>query len=300
MSVTNERIFIIGGTGNVGERTVKAIAAKKVPITVLSRDPSKAQSTFSSIDASLLTVVKGGYDDLDTLKQVFPGHTRLFLLINHALGRMVQVKGAIARLAFASGIKQIVDLSSSGFGIPLYDNYLLTQHTLAEQAILDAAADHDDDRYVVLLRPTRFMTNLVTYYRPGLNDFEDTLDPDEKQSWISPNDIAGVAAYVLTDAMANHATSAYELTSQVITPTERAAILSRVLGRSYTYRQISPADYFSTLSQSLANYLPIRCIYDIATMVEHTPHVSRGISIFLGREPETLEAFLTANKHLLP
>ncbi|ORZ19377.1 hypothetical protein BCR42DRAFT_489329 [Absidia repens] len=292
-STTDERVFVLGATGNVGSKIVKELLAKNVAVTVYVRDQEKAAKVFAN-QTNSLTIVQGDYDDLSPLENALPGHTRMFLMV-FGVSRMVATKTKIATLAYAAGVKQIVDLSCSTFNASWRNNIISQVHLDSETAMLAIP----NRGYVVSLRPSRFMSNMINSNPPGFEHFEDFLDPDSPQSWISPNDIADVAAVVLTGNIEDHEDSAYELTSQVATPTEVAQVLTRVTGRTITYKQVSALERFNTLKVKMANVFPLSFIYAFATMIEINPHVSLGISILLGREPDSLDDYFARNKHAL-
>jgi uncharacterized protein YbjT (DUF2867 family) len=288
-STQQERIFVLGGTGTVGQIVTRSLLSKKVPVTLYVRSPAKAATLFSS-DPNLNIVQGGDYTDLALLSAALPGHTRLFLLVTD-LARLPLYKENIAKQAYASGIKQIVDLSCSFFNAAWRENYVSYQHELAERAILSIP----NRGYAVSLRPTYFMSNMIVHYRPGHDSFSDFLAPDSPRSWVSPNDIAEVAVAILTDPdMEKHADGAYELTSDVATPARLMEILSHASGRPIAYKQITSLERYNALKDNLP--WPFQGIFALATQVETSAKVTTGISILLGREPETLEAYFAANK----
>lgn len=291
-STQQERIFVLGGTGTVGQIVTRNLLSKKVPVTLYVRNPAKAAALFST-DPNLNIVQGGDYSDLAPLSASLPGHTRLFLLVSD-LARMPLYKENIAKQAYASGIKQIVDISCSFFNAAWRENYISYQHELAERAILAIP----NRGYAVSLRPTYFMSNMIVHYRPGHDHFADFLAPDSPRSWVSPNDIADVAVEILTDPdLEKHADAAYELTSDVATPTQLMDILSHASGRSIAYKQITSLERYNALKDNVP--WPFQGIYALATQVETSAKVSNGITILLGREPESLEAYFAANKQSL-
>ncbi|ORZ04479.1 hypothetical protein BCR42DRAFT_429159 [Absidia repens] len=292
-STINERVFVLGATGNIGSKVVTELLAKNIAVTIYVRDQDKAAKVFANQIGSL-TIVEGGYDDLSAMEKALPGHTRMFLMV-YGHTRMVATKTEIATLAFAAGVKQIVDLSCTTFNASWRNNAISQVHLDAEEAMLKIP----NRGYVVSLRPSRFMSNMVYLTPSGFTQFEDFLEPDSPQSWISPNDIADVAAVVLAGNIEDHEDSAYELTSQVATPTELAEALTHAAGRTITYKQVTPLERFNTLKVTMANLFPVSAIYAFASMIEINPHVSLGISILLGREPESLDAYFARNKHAL-
>ncbi|KAI9304190.1 hypothetical protein BJ944DRAFT_250080 [Cunninghamella echinulata] len=290
-----ERVFVIGGTGNVGKKAVEDLLANKVPVTLYTRNPSKVTNLFpKSVHGDLVSIVEGDLVDLTPLKEGLNGHTRLFLLVTLASG-LPSTKGAIAKLAYEAGIQQIVDISSTTVSLPWRTNFIGDEHYLAEKSIYDSAVEYK--RSFVALRPGRFMSNVIYFDRPTDKGVFDVVDPSLKQAWISPNDIGAVAAVILQDDIKKHGNAAYELDGDVITPIERTEILSRVLGRPLTYHRVSSVDKYNQLKQIPG--FPFGAVFGLAAYVEKEGYVTPGIAILLGREPETFEQYITANKDAL-
>ncbi|KAI9304451.1 hypothetical protein BJ944DRAFT_266834 [Cunninghamella echinulata] len=296
MVSTPERVFIIGGTGNVGQKTVEELLAKKIPVTLYARNPSKVANLFPKYDGDneLLSVVQGDINDLAPLQAALPGHSRLFLLINDLLN-LPTLKESIAKLAYDAGIQQIVDISSLSVSFPWRNNFIGYQHYLAEKKVLDLA--EENKRSFVALRPGRFMSNILSFDRPSTEKgVVDTASHDLGQGWISPNDIGAVAAVVLQEDIQKHGNAVYELIGDVVTPKKRAELFTAIHGRTYAYQQITALAKYQFLSSLPQLPLPFNAIYDLCTVVETTAVVTPGISILLGREPETLEQFIIATK----
>jgi uncharacterized protein YbjT (DUF2867 family) len=290
---TSERVFIIGGTGNTGAVAVRDLVAKKIPVTLYTRNPDKVASLFSTPgDEAAFKVVQGDLQNLAPLKNALPGHTRLLVVVADIVN-MVEIKKAVALAAYAAGIKQIVDISSISVNAPWRSTYIGDLHQVCEQAILAAATAHN--AHVVTLRPTRFLSNLIGYDRPGPTAFVDSADPDAPQGWISTNDIGALAAVVLSEDIKKHGNGVYELVGDVVTANQRAEIFTRVLGRPIAYQKLSALDRYNGLQKHLP-FLPFLMLYDLAIMQDRSPAISQGLAILLGREPETFEAYLQSNK----
>lgn len=293
---STERVFIVGGTGNIGAVVVRDLVAKKIPVTLYARNPDKVASLFSvANDEAAFKVVQGDFQELASLKNALPGHTRLLVIVADLIN-MIEIKKAIALAAYAAGVKQIVDISSLSATAPWRSTYLGNLHQASEKAIVAAATAHD--AHVVTLRPTRFLSNLLVYDRPGPTAFVDSADPEAPQGWISPNDIGALAAVVLSEDIQKHGNGVYEMIGDVITANQRAEILSRVLGRPIAYQRLSALDRYNGLQKHLP-FLPFQILYDWAIMQDRFPELSRGLVILLGREPETFEAYLQANKKVI-
>ncbi|KAI8375163.1 hypothetical protein BD560DRAFT_392893 [Blakeslea trispora] len=288
------RVFILGGTGHIGTKLVKNLTANQVPVTLYVRNPDKVKVTFSNLD--LIETVQGDYEDLTQLKESLKGHTRLFLLIS-GFDQFVELMGTAAHYAYAAGIKQIVSISSSTVNYGWRNSFIGTQHYLAEKAIFELSQQYH--AHFVALRASFFMTNLFWMSRPAQDGFVyDDVPADDTQEWISYNDIAAVAAIVLQDEIQKHGNSCYSLTGDVVTVAERAAIISRVLGQHIPYKQMTSVEKYNKMIQ---DGMPHGIALDFSDnfKINKDKRVNPVIEILTGREPETLEAFLTAHKHCL-
>ncbi|KAI7879496.1 NAD(P)-binding protein [Lichtheimia hyalospora FSU 10163] len=283
----SDKVYVLGATGNIGAEVMQDLLNSGVPVTAYVRNPAKVKQH------DLLTVVQGDYDDLTPFENSIGGHTRLFLLVAD-LGRISQLKKAIASRAYAAGVKQIVDVSSLTVSAGGRRTWIGGGHQLAEDGII---AMKNRGTFVAL-RPARFMTNQLwqdahTIKSDGV--IYDTVNPDERQSWISTNDIARLSAICLKDPIEKHGDIVYEMAGESITPNERAAVLSKALERPITYKQISVADRYNFIVEKVG--MPHAPAFTIAAgMFKGFEDVSPGLALLLGREPETIEQWLEKNK----
>ncbi|KAI7884898.1 NAD(P)-binding protein [Lichtheimia hyalospora FSU 10163] len=285
-----ERVFVIGGTGNIGERVVRQLLENNVQVTLYTRSPTKAQTMFPNA-----TIVQGNYEDLQPLGSALEGHSRLFLLVvDHVC--MGRIKGAITSMAFASGVRQVVDISSLAVTLPWRSSFLGHAHRQGEEAIL---ANPNRQGYYVTLRPSMFMSNHLWIDAPSIkkeNVLRHTADPDELEGWISTNDIADLAVRVLLEPMEKHGDGVYEITGCVLTPKERAATFSRVLGRQIIYEQISPQEKYNYITQTMG--APHLMALDIVDLFKGVNKQSTCLPILLGKEPESFEDYLKQHKNV--
>lgn len=283
----SEKIFVIGGTGNIGERTVRDLVNNGVAVTLYTRSPEKAQQKFPQA-----AIVQGDYDDFTPFEKAIPGHTRLFLLIAD-LFNMPKIKGELAAKAYAAGVKQIVDISSLSVSLPWRTSFIGNAHRLAEEAILSIP---NRGTYVAL-RPTAFMSNHLLFdvhSIKGSNTLRNTLEPDELEGWISTNDIGALAAIVLQEPIEKHGDGVYEMTGCALTSAQRAAIFSKILGREITYTKISVKEKYDFMTQKAG--IPHLMAMDLLALFKDVNTVSPGLEVLLGRRPESFEEWLAQNK----
>ncbi|KAI7881781.1 NAD(P)-binding protein [Lichtheimia hyalospora FSU 10163] len=297
MSVDNkERIFLVGGTGNVGRPLVRELLAKGIPVTLYTRTSDRAKALFRDLSSPLLTIVQGDYQELTTFEQAIKGHQRLFLLVDD-LAHMASIVGNIASKAFGVGIQQIVHVSSAIAAERWRSTSVAVQHYLAEDAIFQLVTKQHQDKHYVTLRPQRFMSNLKNDIPSIIKQqvIIDTVPSHQQQGWISPNDLARIAAQVLQDPIQKHANAVYDIVGDSLTLEERADACSKVLQLPVTYKQTTPENKYKMLTQ----YAPHVIAYELSTFQGFVnENISPGLSILLDREPERLDAWLLANKSL--
>ena len=286
-----ERVFIVGGTGNVGSRTVRNLIAKDIPVTLYARNPEKVNALFSGNE--LVKTLQGDYNDLSPLKEGLKNHSRLFLLISD-FNKFSQTKETIATYAYEAGVKQIVDISSAYASFAWRSNFIGHVHRSAEEAMLNIP----NRGYLVALRPGRLMSNLVVFEIPHNGVVASSTEPDVSEGWISPNDIGDVAAVVLSEDIEKHKDAVYELNGDVVTPAQRTDIFTRAVGRPFIYKKISVAERYNILTSlgHISHHVAFAVCTSLATTDSLLPVVTDGMEILLGRKPETLEKYIFDNK----
>ncbi|RCH83781.1 hypothetical protein CU097_003396 [Rhizopus azygosporus] len=98
-------------------------------------------------------------------------------------------------------------------------------HRSAEQGILDIP----NYGSFVALRPGNFMSNMMYLEYPKNDTVIDTTDADGSLGWTSPDDIAAVAAVVLTEDIEKHRDAVYELNGDIATGNQRVDIFTRAM-----------------------------------------------------------------------
>ena len=294
MAPQEERIYFVGGTGGVGSKAVRDILDAGIKVTIYTRQPEI--SSFK--DQPNVTLVQGDYSDFTPLEKSIAGHTRLFVLTSNQQA-MAQTKGDIAKIAYAAGVRQIVDVSSITVDIRL-STYLGQSHKSGEEAIRAAKkfSPNSSELGYVSLRPWRFYSNHIMIFKEAINVkniIPGTATADTIQGWVSPNDIGALAAIILQEPIAKHGDAIYPMVSQLLSGKQRAEIFTKLLGRSITYQRSSIKEQYEILNTTFHGALH-KAAYDLAQDLEPDFHYSPGLSLVLGREPETLEEWVLKNK----
>ena len=248
-------ILVTGATGNIGRQVVEHLVKRGADVRALARDPSKA--TFPDS----VSVVRGDFLDVDSLRNAMSGVSTLFLLNAVVPDEFTQALIAL-NVARSAGIERIVYLS-----VIHADVYVNVPH-FAGKFSVERMIEQMDFK-ATILRPAYFMQNdlMVKDVITGYGAY--TMPIGAKGlAMIDVRDIAEIAALELLrreQASEPLAIDRINLVGpQVLTGTDIAAIWSDVLGRPITYG----GDNTEGFEQNLKQFVPAWMAYDMRMMGE--------------------------------
>lgn len=217
-------ILVTGGTGTVGQATVRALKTRGKPFKIGTRDPGKAKANGTR-------AVELDFDRPDTVAHALQGINRVLSLtpVSEQQDRWVRTLVAAAR---QSGVKHIVRLSVIGAS-PHAPSAFARAHGESEEVIRGSGVA------CTFLRPTFFSQNFLNYYgvTPGADATIHLPHGDGRTAWVDVRDVGEVAAAALSDR--GHEGKVYELTGpEALGDAEALAILSTALGHSYKYSHV--------------------------------------------------------------
>jgi len=289
-----EKVYVIGGTGNIGTVVVQNLVKKGIHVTALVRDETKAANLFKSeVSTNLLHFVKGDYQDDGVFIDTIKGHTRLFLLVT-GFQSFSNFKGHWGQIAYNAGVRQIVDISS--FTVRFNRRgWISYEHYRGEENVLKAAGQNN---YFVALRPGNFMTNALHDVQLIKNRsiIGGAGSPKNRLAYVDPRDIADIASVVLSEPIEKHGNSVYDIHPDVLTYEEKAALFSKVLGKEIKYVQLEPSALYG---QMVSHNIPHQMAYDLINIgLEDFNYPTPQIEILLGKKPRKFEDWMNENKHL--
>jgi uncharacterized protein YbjT (DUF2867 family) len=288
-TVNMSKVYVFGGTGGIGSQVIRELLEKNVQVTALVRDPSKAEQMFGT--SSNLTLVQGDYKNLDGYKSSIAGHERLFLLV-HADG-MAGIKVNLATIAYAAGVKQIIDISSAAVCGPWRSSLIATTHYDSEVGLLNIP----NRGKIVTLRPNQFFSNHLFSDDKTIrakNEIYGSVAADKGVHWVSRTDVARVAVNVLTDPIEKHDDCVYDLTAVKYSGNERAAIISKVLGKEIKYVEVPYEQRYKIYTDIVR--LPHKVAIGLVSFDDLFSPVNPALPILLGRPVESLDVWFEANK----
>jgi uncharacterized protein YbjT (DUF2867 family) len=212
-------IVVTGSTGKLGGRVARRLADLGVPQRLLVRDAARAPTLPGA------EVVTADYTDQASMRAAVDGADTLFFVSGHEVKGRVAVHRSVVDSAIQGGVGRIVYTSFLA-AEPDATFTFARDHYLTELHIRGAGVAF------TFLRNSLYLDDLPEW----VNDDGVIAGPagDGRVAWVARDDIADVAAAVLTSA--GHDEKTYDVTgAEALTLDETAAALSTVLGRPVRY-----------------------------------------------------------------
>ena len=282
MSDSGTPIAITGATGQLGRLVVRHLADLGAPMRLLVRDPARAPEIAGA------EVVAAEYEHPLTFRAALDGVRTVFLVSAHeAADRMDLHRSIVATIADA-GVERVVYTSFLG-AAPQASFSFARDHALTERAIREAG-----------LELTALRDGMYGEYAPLLVQDGVIRGPaaDGRVAWVAREDIARVAATVLTTD--GHEGQIYDVTGpEAITLAETAEVLAEVSGRPVRYEPETVEQ--ARASRSYAEDWEIDgwvgTYVGIAT--GELGVTSHSVELLTGRRPWTLRELLHAEPELI-
>ncbi|HUA30467.1 MAG TPA: NmrA family NAD(P)-binding protein [Streptosporangiaceae bacterium] len=210
--------------GKVGSETVRLLRQQEVPVRVLVRDPEKAHSL-----AHAGAEVAPG--DLGVPASIDEAMTGVETVVLVSPGTPAQELNVVASAARA-GVQHIVKATSKASA----DSPIARRRWQAEieSGLAASGLPH------TLLRSNAYMQNILAF-APAIAKTSSfgSAAGNGRTGTVDARDVAAVAARIAASP-APHDGQAYWLTGpELISNYDVAAVLSRLLGRTITYRELS-------------------------------------------------------------
>lgn len=218
-------ILVTGATGTVGREVLRGLPAG-LPVRVLVREPERVAGAAGTVE-----VVRGDYDDPQSVARALTGVERLFLVTSR-VGRNDDER--ILRAARAAGVRHVVKVSAAAVEDDRAHD-LITRWQRENERLLRASGME-----WTLLRPRSFMSNTLSWAVSIRGDgVVRALYGGSANSCVDPRDIAEVGVRALTEA--GHQGRAYTLTGpEALTAAQQTAQLSDLLGRPLRFEDLEP------------------------------------------------------------
>jgi uncharacterized protein YbjT (DUF2867 family) len=225
------KITLTGSLGHIGKPLTEQLVKEGHRVTVISSSPDRR----AAIEALGATAAVGSVEDSAFLADTFKGVDSAYLMEPPAnfFDKSVDIHRDTARIANSfvqavqqSGIKRLVHLSSIGAHTDK-GNGILAFHYNVEQMLDRLPAEVA----ITFLRPVGFYYNLLSFIPVirNMGAIVSNYDGDDREPWVSPADIALVAARALTQPFTGRIVE--YIASDEKSPNEVAAILGAAIGQ---------------------------------------------------------------------
>jgi NAD(P)H dehydrogenase (quinone) len=236
MQSTKPRTLVLGSTGLTGGAIAARLddVADRVEVVRASRDPE----TVEQWQDEGRSAVHLDLDDARTFPAALEAIDRLFVMTGYTVAMTHQTK-TITDAAAAAGVEHIVHLGIFGDGRSTDPHF--AWHELVERYIEGSGVSWTH------LHPHMFMENLLSVF--NLREGRLLWPAGRKPTgWIAGEDLAAVAASVLTDGPDAHAEKGYWMSTDVLNGTQVAAILMESLGKPIAADISTPADMLKAVA----------------------------------------------------
>jgi uncharacterized protein YbjT (DUF2867 family) len=225
-------VVVTGSTGKQGGAVARGLLERGHKVRAVTRDPNSGQA--KSLAKAGATVVAASLEDTAALTRALDGATSLFAMTTPFGGGTeseTRQGVAAADAAKAAGVHLVftsVGSANRQTGIPHFDSKYEVEKHIAKVGVR-----------ATILAPVYFMENLVTFGKEQLAKgiYGGTLPPTRTLAQVAVADIGAVAVRVLEEP-GRFTGRRFDLASDELTGNDVVAIVSRVIGRPFTYFQV--------------------------------------------------------------
>ena len=271
-------MILITTAGKVGSETARQLAQRGEPVRVLVRNPEKA----TALAHAGAEVFEGDLDVPASVDAAMQGVRRVVLVTEPVLQQELNVIDSAVR----AGVEHLVKITtkaSADSPIARRRNHAQIEHALTASGL-----------GYTLLRNNAYMQNFLIM-GPGIvkTDSFSTATGNGRVGHVDSRDVAAVAAQIAA-APSGHAGKTYWPTGpEVLSGTEVAALLSKVLNRTITFHPIT----FEEQKQAMINVGLPEAIADdnaraVALMADgDCDYTTHDVPTILGRPARSFEQF---------
>ena len=279
---TAEMIAVTGVTGGLGGRVARRLAQRGVAQRLVVRDPGRAPA----LDGA--EVVTGSYDDREGLRRAFQRARTLFMVSGSEDPDRLRLHDNVVRAAADAGVERVVYTSFFG-AAPRCTFTFGRDHWHTEQRIIGSGLRH------TFLRDSLYLDFLPLMV--GADGVIRGPAGDGRVAAVARDDIAEVAAAVLT-AGDGHDGRTYDMTGpEALTMAEIAEELSRASGREVAYHAETIEEaYASRASYGAPDWEVTGWVTTYVAIANGDLEAVGGdVEAVAGHPPMSLAEFLRAN-----
>ena len=223
-------VVVTGSTGKQGGAVARGLLERGHQVRAITRDVNSTQA--KALANAGATLVAASLDDTAAIRKALEGATSLFSVTLPYGGTVAETREGIAAAdaAKAAGVHLVFTSVASAnlqTGVPHFDSKYEVEKHIAKIGVR-----------ATILAPASFMENLY-FIKDQLAKgiYAVPLPPTRVLPQVAVADIGAVAVRVLEDA-GRFTGKRFDLAGDELNGNESVAILSRVVGRPFTYFQV--------------------------------------------------------------
>jgi len=278
-------ILVAGATGTTGSHVVRRLLGKGEQVRALTRSQESAQK----LTADGVEAVVGTLDDADVVARAATGVSAAYLATT-STPDLPELEGSFARTLAAAGVP-LVKLSVIGAAADSPIRFG-RGHGQSEAAIEAAFATTGAWTF---LQPNGFMQNDLAWAQQIPSGTIAAAGMDSSWAIVDVADIADVAVAALTDPAAYAGRRVPITGPAVLSPRERIAELSRVIGRDLLAVDVPLPAFAETLRGYQMSDWYVEALVELMQMYATgaAAHLTQDAEAILGRPLHTWEQFVT-------
>jgi uncharacterized protein YbjT (DUF2867 family) len=278
-------ILITGTSGTVGKAVLREVAKTGAAHRAMYRSKDEAAKAPTGTQ----TVI-ADFSDRPSLASALKGVESVYLVCS-PIPQLVELESNVIDASQAAGVRRIV--LNSGLGAADFPKSFPSWHSKVEHKLKGMKFAH------VILRPNSFMQNIVTYYAPTIRAqgaFYGSYGSNVRISYIDVRDLAAVAAKALTSGTLDGKT--LELNGpEALTCAQVAQKITERTGVAARYVDVPlEAQRKAMVDQKMPEW-QVTALIDLQQYYidGRGGATDRTVADVLGRQPATLDQFLTDN-----
>lgn len=282
-------ILITAATSHFGQATIKFLLEKGVPptdIIAMVRDEVKAEP----IKAQGVSLVKGDYEDYDSLLKGFAGIDKMLFISSGDMSNRTAHHLNVVKAAKEAGVGNIVYTSF------LSNNETETSaiwsigesHKKAEQAMKESGMTY------TFLKNTLYLDYVPMFMGEKVLETGTIYLPagEGKSTFVLREEMAEAAANILTTK--GHENKTYKISSEKTwSYREIAQILTNITGKPIKYVSPTPEEFGETMKKAGVPdmYIGVFTVFSVAIAQNELNTPDNTLEKLLGRKPTDLETF---------
>jgi len=290
-----ETILVTGATGTVGSEVVKQLSQRKENISIRAaiHTQNKADTLKQIVaDNKRTELIDFDYNVPVSVQKAIDNVDKIFLVTTPSPNSSDMVS-YFAKEAKRKDIKHIVKLSV--MNADAQPGYAMGRLLRQEEKIIE-----EYQIPYTFLRPTTFMQNFINYFGYTIKNQNAFYfhGGDVPISFVDARDIASVATNILSLTEDQHAFIIKSINvtgSESLSYSQAAEILSKEIGRTITYLDVSENDARNGMKQNGMSDWLIDIIMDSLNYIirgEYGSQTSEAIEQIIGRKPTVFVQFV--------